>query len=199
MASNAFFDPITLLRVAPLVSSTATCWFSVDLFIFLGTFLDPAHHKKANEVVPSYFKVMLSATMLPVMTLHSITIGTGISNAWGRPTEGWRWYTAGTALVFFHMAFGPMICKLSPEPTAWCQKRCGTSRVPVDSSKDARETTNTAITVGSIQALRDDKPKNQGNKSLKKWLDIHLVRSIMADFPAWVCFGIAVLKSVRTI
>ncbi|KAI8632931.1 hypothetical protein F5Y19DRAFT_419533 [Xylariaceae sp. FL1651] len=50
-----------------------------------------------------------------------------------------------------------------------------------------------------IQALHDDEPKGQGNKQLRKWLDIHIIRSNLADVPAWACFTIACLKSLRPV
>ncbi len=41
--------------------------------------------------------------------------------------------------------------------------------------------------------------RGAGPEYLKKWLGVHTVRSLVADLPAWVCFSIAALKSLRPV
>ncbi|KAK6073401.1 hypothetical protein SCUP234_08740 [Seiridium cupressi] len=162
MASKAFFDPIVLLRAAPLVTSTSALWFSLDQYTFLNNFLRPEHHEKANELVPSYFKTFFPGGAAHIFLLYGISISTGAANFWGKPNGAWRWYAAGTALAATHFAFVPKIM--------WV-----------------------------IQSLCEDQYKGQGNRELKKWLNIHVIRSVIADLPAWICFGAAALTSLQAI
>jgi hypothetical protein len=112
MSSNQFVDPLTLLRVAPLVTSTAALLFSVDQYVFLDTFLAPQHRHKANEIVPSYFKAFFSKGIVTIFTLYPLSIATGIGNYHANPNGAWQWYAAGTALAAAHFAFVPIISKL---------------------------------------------------------------------------------------
>ncbi|KAI1342347.1 hypothetical protein F5Y15DRAFT_412856 [Xylariaceae sp. FL0016] len=109
MASRAFFDPIVLLRVAPLITSGLAMRFSHDQWFFLTTFLAPEHRDRANELVPSYFKKFFETGIKEIMVLYTLTPALGITNFWARPNAAWKWYAAGTALAVFHMAFVPLI------------------------------------------------------------------------------------------
>ncbi|KAI1881122.1 hypothetical protein JX265_001362 [Neoarthrinium moseri] len=160
MASKAFFDPMVLFRVAPLVSSTFALRFSVDQYSFLNVLLAQEHREDAKHIIPSYFRIFFRNGIWHIGVLYGVSFGSGIANFFSKPNAAWRWYAAGTALTLAHMAFAPKIM--------W-----------------------------SIKDLYDDEPKGQGDKHLKKWLDIHVIRSVLADFPAWVCFGIACLKSFQ--
>lgn len=111
MASKAFFDPIVLLRAAPLVSSTTALWFSVDQFTFLNNFLRPEHRDEANSLVPSYFKGFFPGGLARILLIYSISITTGAVNFRAKPNGAWRWYAAGTALAALHFAFVPKISK----------------------------------------------------------------------------------------
>ncbi|KAI1329900.1 hypothetical protein F5Y16DRAFT_364313 [Xylariaceae sp. FL0255] len=55
------------------------------------------------------------------------------------------------------------------------------------------------LIIPSIKALHDDEPKGQGGLQLRNWLDIHTIRSNLADVPAWACFTIACIKSLQPI
>jgi hypothetical protein len=48
-------------------------------------------------------------------------------------------------------------------------------------------------------ALYEEKSKGQSTKDLKWWLDIRVVRSMLVDFPLWICFGIACLKTLQSV
>ncbi|KAI1172858.1 hypothetical protein F4777DRAFT_486601 [Nemania sp. FL0916] len=162
MASRAFFDPLVLLRVAPVLTSTMALRFSHDQWLFLENFLVPEHCVKANEIVPSYFKTFFLKGIWDIGILYTLTTTTGIGNLYSGSSNAWRWYAAGTALAVSHMAFAPFI-------------------------------------MDKIKGLSDDKPKGQGNRLLREWLDIHNLRSWLADVPAWACFVIACLKSLRSL
>ncbi|KAI0867593.1 hypothetical protein GGS24DRAFT_507661 [Hypoxylon argillaceum] len=109
MASKAFFDPLVLLRVAPVLTSTMAMRFSHDQWLFLENFLVPDHRERANEIVPSYFKAFFRKGIWEIGILYSLTTATGISNIYSRQGGAWKWYAAGTALAFFHMAFAPFV------------------------------------------------------------------------------------------
>ncbi|KAJ8126959.1 hypothetical protein O1611_g6679 [Lasiodiplodia mahajangana] len=109
MASKAFFDPLVLLRVAPVLTSTMAMRFSHDQWLFLENFLVPAHREKANDIVPSYFKTFFMKGIWEIGVLYTLTTATGISNIYSRPGGAWKWYAAGTALAFSHMAFVPFV------------------------------------------------------------------------------------------
>ncbi|ETS74284.1 hypothetical protein PFICI_14150 [Pestalotiopsis fici W106-1] len=164
MASRAFFDPMTLLRAAPVISSTAALCYSFDQYNFLTNFLRPIHGDYFNESVPSYFASFFPAGLPQILLFYGISIGTGMANVSSQPNDAWRWYAAGTALAVGHFAFVPKIM--------W-----------------------------AVSALFEEfeDPKGQGNRKLKRWLDIHAVRSFVVDLPAWVCFSVAALASLQTV
>lgn len=113
MASKAFFDPLVLLRVAPVLTSTMAMRFSHDQWLFLENFLVPEHRDKVNAIVPSYFKTFFAKGVWDIGILYTLTTATGISNVASKHGGAWEWYAAGTALAFLHMAFVPFISKLS--------------------------------------------------------------------------------------
>ena len=115
MASGLFFDPVVLLRIAPLVTSTIAMRFSHDQFFMLGALLAPEHRNRANDLVPSYFRAFFSKGIWDIATLYTLTTATGLTNIFGAAgvlgvTGTARgWYVAGTALAVAHMAFVPKI------------------------------------------------------------------------------------------
>ncbi|KAK6850734.1 hypothetical protein PG987_000368 [Apiospora arundinis] len=169
MASGRFVDPMTLLRVTPLVTSTAAVMYSVDQYMFLNNFLAPELRERSNAIVPSYFKVFFRRGIWIIMTAYPLSIATGIANFYrgggklgGSSNNGaGRWYAAGAALALTHYAFVPTV-------------------------------------MYKVQALfeGEEKGNGNGNKDLKRWLDVHLVRSILVDVPSWLCFATACLKSL---
>lgn len=127
MASRAFFDPVVLLRAAPLVSSTSTLWFSLDQYTFLNNFLDEEHREEANGLVPSYFKTFFPGGLARILLLYGVSISTGTANFWGRPNVARRWYVAGTVLAVAHFAFVPKISECLPDT---CLVSISVNRVP---------------------------------------------------------------------
>ncbi|KAI1820453.1 hypothetical protein F4861DRAFT_522936 [Xylaria intraflava] len=111
MASKLFFDPLVLLRLTPVVTSTMAMRFSHDQWLFLENFLEPEHREAANPIVPSYFKTFFMKGIWDIGILYTLTAATGISNFYAKPNRAWKWYAAGTALALFHMAFAPLIGK----------------------------------------------------------------------------------------
>lgn len=175
MASGRFVDPMTLLRVTPLVTSTAAVMFSADQYLFLDALLAPPHRERANELVPSYYRTFFGRGIWIIMTAYPLSIATGVANAYrssgggssvaaqlssgGGNNGAARWYAAGAALALAHFAFVPSI-------------------------------------MYKVQALYEGEGKGEGNQNLKRWLDVHLVRSLLVDVPSWICFATACLKSL---
>ncbi|KAI1079932.1 hypothetical protein F5B20DRAFT_580728 [Whalleya microplaca] len=164
MASGQFFDPLTLLRVTPLVASSASLWLAVEEHRYLNIFLLLKDRSKVNEILPSYFEKFFYTTFPYLLSTFGITIATGVTNFYSRPNKALPWYAAGTALTLAHFAFVPGVM--------WKVK-------------------------ATIEAKPE--PNGSGADEVKRWLAVHRVRSIFADFPAWACFFIAVLKSLKSI
>ncbi|GAD99428.1 integral membrane protein, putative [Paecilomyces variotii No. 5] len=114
MASGAFFDPLKLLRVAPLVSSTAALWFAVDQEVFLSNFQQSVHGDKANAILPTYWKILLPKALWILGALHTVTVGTSIANIalQGeklRSLGATRWYWGGVVFSVAHFTFAPLV------------------------------------------------------------------------------------------
>ncbi|RYP06877.1 hypothetical protein DL765_009333 [Monosporascus sp. GIB2] len=164
MASRQFFDPLTLLRVAPVVSSSAALWFSHDQYFFLKVFLRIEEHDKVKPVIPAYFRKFFNGGVVRLLPLYAITIGTGIANSYSRPAAAHLWYACGAAFALAHFTFVPAVM--------WKVEHL---------------------------ANEENDAKGTGAEYLKKWLDVHTIRSIVVDFPAWLCFSIAALKSLKSV
>ncbi|RYP76512.1 hypothetical protein DL771_001746 [Monosporascus sp. 5C6A] len=163
MASRQFFDPLTLLRVAPVVSSSAALWFSHDQYFFLKVFLHIEEHK-AEPAIPAYFRKFFNGGLARLLPLYAITIGTGIANSYSRPAAAHLWYACGAAFALAHFTFVPAVM--------WKVEHL---------------------------ANEENDAKGTGAEYLKKWLDVHMIRSVIVDFPAWICFSIAALKSLKSV
>jgi hypothetical protein len=111
MASGLFVDPTTLLRVAPLVSSSAAVWFCYDQWMYYGTFLHRDVRQKTNDILPAYWNAHLSKGLAGIFSLYGLSAATGLANALsrgGRPAApGSRWYIVGACLSVAHFAFVP--------------------------------------------------------------------------------------------
>ncbi|KAJ5208987.1 hypothetical protein N7449_003366 [Penicillium cf. viridicatum] len=77
MASGLIFDPRTLLRTAPLITSACTFWYSLDQDFFLNIFLHPDHCTRSNEFLPSYFRTFFGFGTLRVLPLLVLTLTGG--------------------------------------------------------------------------------------------------------------------------
>jgi hypothetical protein len=110
MASGSFFDGMTLVRLAPVITTTTSLWFSVDQYLFLDTLLLPQHVAKSSEVIPSYFKAFFARGIIVILTVYPLTIAAGITNLYtGLGPASYAWYMAGTALAAGHFAFIPAV------------------------------------------------------------------------------------------
>jgi hypothetical protein len=114
MASLRFFDPIALLRVTPLVSSTCTLLYASDQDFFLGIFNRPENRTKSRPLLPSYFDTFFRRGVVFVVGCLSVTACASVANLYVRkPTlvarqSGW-WYVGSGALSLAHLLFVPRI------------------------------------------------------------------------------------------
>lgn len=162
MASKQIFDPMTLLRVAPLVSSSFSLWYCVDQHLFFNNFIVPENRAKGSALLPSYWRSFLTPGLACIFSLYGVSIGTAAANLYLAPGSSSTWYATGAGFAMAHFLFVPMVSKL-------------------------------------IKAIVDDESKGQSWKEQQKWLRVHAVRSVMVDFPGWLCFLTAVLQSVKSI
>ncbi|KAI2607978.1 hypothetical protein GGR54DRAFT_390604 [Hypoxylon sp. NC1633] len=164
MASRQFFDPLTLLRVAPLITSTASVIIAVDSHIFLSSLVGLRQQRpKINEIVPRYFEAFFWKALPAIFVTFGLSIAFGVTNAYSRPSPAsWAWYAGGSALALTHFAFVPRIM--------WHVK-------------------------GAIDAKEE--PHGAGADEVQSWLNVHHVRMAVADIPAWTCFLVAALKSLK--
>ncbi|OOF97939.1 hypothetical protein ASPCADRAFT_205210 [Aspergillus carbonarius ITEM 5010] len=111
MASGLILDPRSLLRAAPLVTSTCTLWFAFDQDFFLDVFLHPDHRPRSETFLPSYFRVFFRRGVVRVLGLLALTLTGGGWNirAHHRQSPSWSWYVAGTAFAASHLLFVPAI------------------------------------------------------------------------------------------
>ncbi|KAI1402795.1 hypothetical protein F4819DRAFT_264440 [Hypoxylon fuscum] len=167
MASGQFFDPLTLLRVAPLITSTASLVIAGDSHLFLSSFINlnsPSQRPHVNALAPRYFETFFWKGLPCIFLTVGPSVAFGLTNFYARPAAAsWAWYAGGTALALAHFAFVPKIM--------WKVKAA------VDAKADADGT---------------------GAEAVQGWLDVHYVRMALADIPAWTCFLVATLKSLKS-
>lgn len=163
MASGLVFDPIALLRAAPLASSTGTVAHAVlELFAF-SSFVQPHTRKDADGLLPRVFPYVFNRAVCTVVALNLTTVVSSIANIrslthrspW--PVSRSTFYWAGLVGAIGHMLFVPLVAK------------------PVQRIFENAD--------GDGQSTRD----------MDRWLAIHRVRMLVADLPTWLAFVAAVL------
>lgn len=167
MASRLFYDPVVLLRVAPLVSSTCTLLYAADQDFFLGILNQSKHdiRVKSRSLLPSYFATFFRRGVVFVVGCLAATTWSSIANLYVRRQalvarqSGW-WYVASGALSIGHLFFIPLIAQ------------------PVKAIIDA------------------DKEGADANASLYKWLQINRIRMLTVDLSAWIASVGAVVSTL---
>lgn len=110
MASGLFVDPTTLLRVTPLVSSSAAAWFCIDQLMFWGNFVHPDVRDKSSDILPAYWNAHLPVGLTAIFSVYGVSFATGLANAFSkRRPAGARLYLAGAALSLAHFLFVPWV------------------------------------------------------------------------------------------
>ncbi|KAM0331710.1 hypothetical protein ACHAQA_003389 [Verticillium albo-atrum] len=111
MASRRIVDPATLLRVAPLVASSFSVWYSWDQYMFLNIFLRAEHRQQANAILPTYFSAFFKPGLGLILGLYSLSIGTGVANAVSSACgpQSAPLYLAGVVFSVAHFTFVPWV------------------------------------------------------------------------------------------
>ncbi|KAI6085819.1 putative integral membrane protein [Hypoxylon rubiginosum] len=115
MALGLFIDPTTLLRIAPVISSTCQLWFGWDQYEFLQLFLKPDIQGHSNKMLPSYFDTFFSRGAPRVVGLLLTTILTSAANIRYAPGQllhergSLIWYSSAIAFALGHQIYFPFI------------------------------------------------------------------------------------------
>ncbi|KAF2445533.1 hypothetical protein P171DRAFT_267185 [Karstenula rhodostoma CBS 690.94] len=184
---------LTLLRLAPLLSTTASLTHAYMEYLTTTSFLvppptsnaltrtmakatAPLPHKTAPElaaatdvVVPAWFVNFFNTGVYSVLALNGTTLFTAAANLWAVGGLGGAraWYLAGFAAALGHLAFVPGVAGSVEGLYGLCVRGCKGERKAEDEGRAA--------------AL------------VREWVSVHKVRWGSVDLAAWVCFGVGVV------
>ncbi|KAL2163843.1 hypothetical protein VTH06DRAFT_5902 [Thermothelomyces fergusii] len=173
MASRLVFDPLVLLRVTPLVSSTCTLLHGRDQGFFLGLLNRPESRRAGSgALLPAYFSAFFRRGVVVVVALLAVTAWSSVANlcsARGPAAIADRlrlrwWYAAAAAFSTAHLLFVPLVAP------------------PIKAIVDAD---------------KDDGDPADANAALETWLRINRVRTLTVDLAAWIASLGAVVSSLR--
>lgn len=166
MASGLFLNPNTLLRLTPLVSSTASLWFSWDQHVAFSNFVHPSLALEANGSVLQkwWIRTFDNQDILRVLFPVTVTAVSAVANLrkYGKLLEAkgsWVFYAAGAALAAAHVAFVPAV-------------------------------------MYKIESIVKENGKGDAVGVQKQWLRVHTIRSLTVDLGAWLACLVAVTKTV---
>lgn len=116
MASGAIFDPMRLLRVAPLISSTGSLVYATSELLNNSAFLQPAIRKESNAVLPKWYSFVFNRGVGIVLLFNITTTSTTIANLWlghrgSAPSLSTKLYWAGLVTAFGHLVFVPWVAR----------------------------------------------------------------------------------------
>ncbi|KAH7628267.1 hypothetical protein B0T09DRAFT_359548 [Sordaria sp. MPI-SDFR-AT-0083] len=80
MASRALFDPLTLLRLAPIISSTAFLALAWDQHWMLRIFTLPELERDSAQYLPKWFSAFFRAGLPSMLAFLSVTVATATVN-----------------------------------------------------------------------------------------------------------------------
>ena len=107
-----------LLRLAPLITSTASLMYAHDQHIFFLTFLHPSYRSEANQFFPRWFKICLQRALWPIATLYPLSILSSATNIYlldPKSADARLWYWSGLAFTTGHFLFGKKAKRLLDE------------------------------------------------------------------------------------
>ena len=119
MASCQGIDLLTILRLAPLVTSTGSLWFCVDQSLFLGCLVP--YHNRAEHVstIPAYWRSFFKPGLGIIFIMYGLTALAAVANLYSSSlvfslgvTDTTRWYKLGLAFTLAHFAFVPSVAPL---------------------------------------------------------------------------------------
>ncbi|CAD0092928.1 unnamed protein product [Aureobasidium mustum] len=114
MASRQFFDPVVLLRVAPLITSSATLSYCWAQNAFISIFTRPRNRDKSNALLPTYIEEWFYGYTGQLIAAYTTTILTAGVNCYYRrqpfaASDSAKWYAAGAVFSAAHFAFVPAV------------------------------------------------------------------------------------------
>jgi hypothetical protein len=114
MASDQFFDPMVLLRVAPLITSSASLSYCWAQNVFISIFTRPRNREKSNLLLPTYIEDWFYGYTGQLIATYTTTILTTSANLYYchhnlAASGSARWYAAGAIFSAAHFAFVPVV------------------------------------------------------------------------------------------
>ncbi|KAI0406771.1 hypothetical protein F4802DRAFT_595778 [Xylaria palmicola] len=104
-----------VLRLVPLISSTASLWYAWDQYEQITLFRKPESRVPANQILPHYFVSFFNRGLPRVIGLLAITASScGAVLRYGpaahlSDTGAYPWYIAGMLFAIAHVAWGPFV------------------------------------------------------------------------------------------
>ncbi|CAJ2508286.1 Uu.00g094720.m01.CDS01 [Anthostomella pinea] len=109
--------PFSLLRLAPLISSTVNLMWAADEYMFLSAWLPAAYRTDADALLPRWFRVWGPMGSLVLFSSFPFSLGAAIANLLtSRDTSAAvgaaKWYWAGLVFTTAHFGYAPRALRL---------------------------------------------------------------------------------------
>ncbi|KAK0725830.1 hypothetical protein B0H67DRAFT_571674 [Lasiosphaeris hirsuta] len=159
---------LVLLRLTPLVISSASLMFSWAQHLFFGNFVNsqlsaqPDH--PAGKVLVHYMPEAMRRGVPAILALYPSAMALAFANSLGgykvvHPVAR-RFYLASGVLSLAHFYFVPRVKRI----------------------------------VAAISAAKDPGVRNED--AMRDWLAMHTQRSLLVNFPAWLCLFVGTVLVV---
>lgn len=114
MASGSALDPLKLLRLTPLISSTGSLVYACSELIMNSAFLHPRIGSKSNDVLPVWYKTVFNRAIWLVVGLNAVSTSSAIANLLVGREEllargSMKLYLFGLLGTIGHMVFVPFV------------------------------------------------------------------------------------------
>lgn len=114
MASGQLFDPVVLLRVAPLITSSASLSYCWAQNVFISIFTRSRNREKSNALLPTYIEDWFYGYTGQLIATYTTTILTASANLYYQrqvldASDSAKWYAAGALFSAAHFAFVPAV------------------------------------------------------------------------------------------
>ena len=114
MASGQDSDPVILLRVAPLITSSASLSYCWAQNVFISIFTRSRNREKSNALLPTYVEDWVYGYTGQLVATYTTTILTASANLYYHrrvlgASDSAKWYAAGALFGAAHFAFVPAV------------------------------------------------------------------------------------------